>query len=399
MPDAPNIAALGIPPALCRRYGARSTRPPTACSAGPLDDDRDLPGAAVPSRWRMPLKGQEPVLRQDRTVSGRAGAPADAGTARDRPVLHDLPTIHLQRLARCQHQRHYWRHAGARAATVDQLPRAGPAGRQGARYMEGDAPSANWPWCALTARSPTRWTGRASGPCRCSRTCSASPPQPGRDDRPGTNSYLVGEPGTGFIAIDPARPTPTTWKAVARGGRRYPHDRVHPLAPRPFPWCSPAASDVRTRGRAMPPILGLPSAPTARVVSQFTPDRALQIMSCWRFLVKRWRAKSPIPPASGAHPGHAANHLCLILREDGLLFSGDHILNGSTTVIDPPDGNMADYLDFALTGSMPCAPNTTCNSSCPHTAMCWTMRGRHRPAQGPPPGARRRSAGRHASPA
>ena len=44
-------------------------------------------------------------------------------------------------------------------------------------------------------------------------------------------------------------------------------------------------------------------------------------------------------------PGHAANHLCLLLQEDGLLFSGDHILNGSTTVIDPPDGNMADYLD------------------------------------------------------
>ena len=44
-------------------------------------------------------------------------------------------------------------------------------------------------------------------------------------------------------------------------------------------------------------------------------------------------------------PGHAANHLCLLLVEDGLLLSGDHILNGSTTVIDPPDGNMADYLD------------------------------------------------------
>jgi recombination protein RecT len=44
-------------------------------------------------------------------------------------------------------------------------------------------------------------------------------------------------------------------------------------------------------------------------------------------------------------PGHAANHLCLILLEDGLLFSGDHILNGSTTIVDPPDGNMTDYLD------------------------------------------------------
>ena len=44
-------------------------------------------------------------------------------------------------------------------------------------------------------------------------------------------------------------------------------------------------------------------------------------------------------------PGHAANHLCLVLLEDGLLFSGDHILNGSTTVVSPPDGAMTAYLD------------------------------------------------------
>ncbi|MGF6373801.1 glyoxylase-like metal-dependent hydrolase (beta-lactamase superfamily II) [Paraburkholderia sp. RAU6.4a] len=42
--------------------------------------------------------------------------------------------------------------------------------------------------------------------------------------------------------------------------------------------------------------------------------------------------------------GHASNHVCLVLLEDGLLFSGDHILNGSTTIIDPPDGNMTAYL-------------------------------------------------------
>ena len=44
-------------------------------------------------------------------------------------------------------------------------------------------------------------------------------------------------------------------------------------------------------------------------------------------------------------PGHAANHLCLVLQEDGLLFSGDHILNGSTTVVNPPDGAMTAYLN------------------------------------------------------
>ena len=49
--------------------------------------------------------------------------------------------------------------------------------------------------------------------------------------------------------------------------------------------------------------------------------------------------------STGNFLGHAANHVCLLLLQDGLLFSGDHILNGSTTVIDPPDGNMTDYLN------------------------------------------------------
>jgi glyoxylase-like metal-dependent hydrolase (beta-lactamase superfamily II) len=44
-------------------------------------------------------------------------------------------------------------------------------------------------------------------------------------------------------------------------------------------------------------------------------------------------------------PGHASNHLCWWLEEDRMLFSGDHIMNGSTVVIAPPDGNMSDYLD------------------------------------------------------
>jgi glyoxylase-like metal-dependent hydrolase (beta-lactamase superfamily II) len=44
-------------------------------------------------------------------------------------------------------------------------------------------------------------------------------------------------------------------------------------------------------------------------------------------------------------PGHASNHLCYLLEGEQLLFSGDHIMNGSTVVIGPPDGDMATYLD------------------------------------------------------
>ena len=44
-------------------------------------------------------------------------------------------------------------------------------------------------------------------------------------------------------------------------------------------------------------------------------------------------------------PGHASNHLCYILKEEEFIFTGDHIMNGSTVVIGPPDGNMKHYLD------------------------------------------------------
>jgi glyoxylase-like metal-dependent hydrolase (beta-lactamase superfamily II) len=45
-----------------------------------------------------------------------------------------------------------------------------------------------------------------------------------------------------------------------------------------------------------------------------------------------------------ATPGHTSNHLCFALRESGALFSGDHIMRWSTTVVSPPDGDMADYM-------------------------------------------------------
>jgi glyoxylase-like metal-dependent hydrolase (beta-lactamase superfamily II) len=42
-------------------------------------------------------------------------------------------------------------------------------------------------------------------------------------------------------------------------------------------------------------------------------------------------------------PGHASNHLCYLLNEERTLFTGDHIIQGSTVVIGPPDGDMAAY--------------------------------------------------------
>ena len=45
-----------------------------------------------------------------------------------------------------------------------------------------------------------------------------------------------------------------------------------------------------------------------------------------------------------ATPGHTSNHICYALAEENCLFSGDHIMGWSTTVITPPDGDMSDYL-------------------------------------------------------
>ena len=44
-----------------------------------------------------------------------------------------------------------------------------------------------------------------------------------------------------------------------------------------------------------------------------------------------------------ATPGHASNHVCYALLEENLLFTGDHVMGWSTTVVSPPDGDMSDY--------------------------------------------------------
>ena len=43
-------------------------------------------------------------------------------------------------------------------------------------------------------------------------------------------------------------------------------------------------------------------------------------------------------------PGHTSNHLCFALPQEGVLFPGDHVMGWSTTVIQPPDGDMAAYM-------------------------------------------------------
>ena len=162
-------------------------------------------------------------------------------------------------------------------------------------------------------------------------------PNPGVMTGPGTNSYLVGEADTGYIVIDPgpadADHLQSLWLAAGGDIRMIVCTHSHPDH-------SPGAQPLQALCAARPPILGLPSATTARANSEFVPDRALAHGE----RLQLGQGESTHTLLVLHTPGHAANHVCLVLLEDGLLFSGDHILNGSTTVVDPPDGDMNDYL-------------------------------------------------------
>ena len=159
---------------------------------------------------------------------------------------------------------------------------------------------------------------------------------------PGTNSYIVGSAHSGYIVIDPGalhmdhveRLLELTAGEVEAIVCTHSHPDHSPAA-RPL-----AAACARLTGRP-PPVLGRASAAPALAASQFTPDR---VLGDGERLALR-DGDHPITLRVVHTPGHAANHLCLMLEQDGLLFSGDHILSGSTTIIDPPDGDMSAYLD------------------------------------------------------
>ena len=171
-------------------------------------------------------------------------------------------------------------------------------------------------------------------------------PNPGAMTGPGTNSYLVGDPHTGYIAIDPgpddAGHLERLWQAAGGDIRQIVCTHSHPDH---SPGAKPLQTLCSTAPHGLPPILGMASLPTANDYSQFTPER--QLADGERLTLRADPATTDTSHTLRVvyTPGHAANHLCLVLEEDGLLFSGDHILNGSTTVVNPPDGDMTAYLD------------------------------------------------------
>ena len=312
--------------------------------------DRDLPKRfAVPFLVARMPPGQEPVADEAEQFEPVWVHPADALARHAAGQFFMIyPTIRtLERLAAYAHTGALLAAVAGEAPLWVSCPRAGLRHGKESRHMEHEPEFGELAMVCPDGQivHPLEWQNERPVALR-KNLQRLTAPNPGVMTGPGTNSYLVGDPATGYIAIDPGpedlEHLQRLWRAAGGDIRMIVCTHSH-ADHSPGAW--PLQQLCVQAGRAAPPILGLPSAPTARAAAQFTPERVLQDGELLTLAGKGLEGEITHTLQVVHTPGHAANHLCLLLVEDALLFSGDHILNGSTTVIDPPDGNMADYLD------------------------------------------------------
>ncbi|MDH6592769.1 recombination protein RecT [Variovorax sp. TBS-050B] len=314
--------------------------------------DRDLPKRFdVPFLVARMPEGQVPTADESEQFEPCWVRPADALARHDAGSFFMIfPTVRtLQRLAAYASVDAVLAACAARDGVERPLwtscPRAGLLRGQDARYMEGEAPYGELALVCPDGQllHALDWqTERAVPLLRNVQRLTA--PNPSAMTGPGTNSYIVGDAATGYIVIDPgpddAAHIQRLWRATQGDVRMIVCTHSHADH-------SPAAAPLQALCTATkPPILGLSSAATARASARFVAERELRDGERLALSGSTPGGEAVTHTLRAIHtPGHAANHLCLVLEEDGLLFSGDHILNGSTTVVDPPDGDMNAYLD------------------------------------------------------
>lgn len=155
----------------------------------------------------------------------------------------------------------------------------------------------------------------------------------------GTQTYIVGA-GQGCAIIDPGPDDPAHLDAieVAVGGEPV----IAIMCTHTHKDHSPASRPLA--GRTGAPIVGC--APLAfdtagpRADEGFDPDYAAdRVLADGEAMTgPGWTLRAI------ATPGHVSNHLCFALEETRALFTGDHVMSWSTSVVVPPDGSMGDYL-------------------------------------------------------
>jgi glyoxylase-like metal-dependent hydrolase (beta-lactamase superfamily II) len=149
-------------------------------------------------------------------------------------------------------------------------------------------------------------------------------PNPGLMTGPGTNTYVVG----GVAVIDPGPAIDSHIERILE------HQGIQwILCTHTHMDHSPAAAAIKAATGAQ--VLGRP-APAGQDAT-FKPDFVLE---------NGQRIDLGEVALRAIHtPGHASNHVCYMLERTRMLFTGDHVMQGSTVVINPPDGNMRAYLD------------------------------------------------------
>jgi glyoxylase-like metal-dependent hydrolase (beta-lactamase superfamily II) len=155
-------------------------------------------------------------------------------------------------------------------------------------------------------------------------------PNPSPLTGPGTNTYVVG--ALRRIVIDPGPADPVHIQRIldVTGGAVG-----SILCTHSHPDHSPGAVPLRERVDA--PVYGMPAPDDGYQDETYVPDRGL----CHGDLIQDGEMRIRVLHT----PGHASNHACLLLEASGLLFTGDHLMSGSTVVILPPDGSMRLYVE------------------------------------------------------
>ena len=147
---------------------------------------------------------------------------------------------------------------------------------------------------------------------------------------PGTNTYLVGKEEITVIDPGPAMPEHIENIAKACGD-----DIKQILVTHTHPDHSPGAKLLHQRTAA--PVMGMYALHKQTQDKTFKANKVLEDGDEIREIEYTLKAIHT--------PGHASNHLCYLLEEEKMIFTGDHIMEGSTVVIGPPDGNMKQYIE------------------------------------------------------
>lgn len=154
-------------------------------------------------------------------------------------------------------------------------------------------------------------------------------PNGGMMTGPGTNTYIVG--ARRKVVIDPGPADEQHVSALLRATDGGPECIVVTHTHRDH---SPAAAMLAARCNAQ--LIGLPPPADPNHDQTFAP----QVMPADSEVLML--ADSELQAVFT--PGHASNHVCWLHAASGLLFTGDHVMQGGTVVIPPPDGDMAAYL-------------------------------------------------------